>query len=794
MKNDKVKFLLCLLFFAVLAAITFRCCWGEDMVFSASDLNIGRLAAKKNMLPELLTGQFTANQVMGGSAYGFTLFHVLLSVMPLTLFANTIYAFVLIIGSISMVWFLRIWGRSWGSALVGALIAFWFNSITLASGGHAYKMEVLAFSVLSLCLIEKAIRAASVKIAVGFAIMAGAVVGVMMIEQQDVALLAGLFIGPYAVFRLFQAHRKALFYWIGILAPVGVVAIVISGSTLLKSYQSNISGAASVQKGGDGKWNYITQWSMVPAEWPDLIAPGWGGWSSGNPEGPYWGKIGQSAEWETEKKGFSNFKLDSIYLGIIPFLLALYGVWGAFSVRREQEGAVIFFWGVAGFIGLVLAFGKYSLLYKLFYQLPMVSNIRAPIKLLDNVEICLAILAAYGLDRLLVAGKASKASRGLWIGSAACAVLMLLAGVLTLTSSRGQKTELSGMGLDQFSDIIIQNTSNAWFHASVLAFVCGVLAFVVWKGWTQLKWAVPVFIVILAADSLMLSLHYFNATDIAAVKKGNDIIRFLKTNQENERTFFLDQSGIYNQWLASDGPFHGLNLFNIWQMPRMPSEYKEFLGTVGRNQIRLWELSAVKYVAAPATILQQFKQNPELGKQFKPVLNYQVPTAKGMRKDVLLEFKRAVPRFALYHNWQAVPLEQQCQVLVSNKHNPQTTLLVDPAVELPESEGSGTFEIVATNVSKKKAVVEVSTAGPAILRFAQRFQSGWRVYVDGQRVEKLLRVDYLCMGVSVPDGTHTVEFRCVDGSPKVVFTAVAFFLALAGGFVLVAERKEKVIE
>lgn len=787
MKSDKIKFLLSLLFFVILAAITFRCCWGADMVFSASDLNIGRLAAKKNMLPELLTGQFTANQVFGGNAYGFTLFHVLLAVMPLSVFANTIYGLVLVFGSLSMVWFLRIWGRSWGASVVGALIAFWFNSITLASSGHAYKMEVLAFSVLSLCLIEKAIRAASVKKAIGFSVLAGPVVGIMMIEQQDVALLAGLFVGSYTVFRLIQCHGKSLFHWLGILFSIGIVAVLISGSTLLKSYQSNIAGAASVQKGGDEKWNYITQWSMVPAEWPDLIAPGWGGWSSGNPDGPYWGKIGQSAEWETQKKGFSNFKLDSIYLGIIPFLLALYGVWSAFSVRREQEGGAILFWGVAGFIGLLLAFGKYSPLYKLFYQLPMVSNIRAPIKLLDNVEICLAILAAYGLDRLLATGASSKSSRVLWIGSASFGGLMLVAGIKALALPASITAGLSPMGLEQFSEIIIQNVSNAWIHAAVLALLCGALAFLIWKG-KQLKWIAPVFIAVLVADSLMLSSHYFKATDIATVKKGNDIIQFLKANQGNERAFFMDQSGIYNQWLASDGPFHGLNLFNIWQMPRMPSEYKEFLGTVGRNQIRMWELSSVKYVAAPAAILQQFKQNPALGKQFKTVLNYQVPTAKGMRSDVLLEFNGAVPRFALYHNWQAVPLEQQCQLLASNNHNPKTTLLVEPAAELPASMGNGIFEPVVAKVSKKSAVVEVSAKRPAILRFTQRWQPGWSVYLDGKQAN-LLKVDYLCMGVLIPAGTHSVEFRCIDGSAKVALTVVVFFCALAGGLVLLANRK-----
>lgn len=790
MKKTSINYFLCLLFFAVLAAVTFRCAWPADHVFAASDLNIGRLAAKNNNLPEMLTGFFTGNQVMGNSGYGFTLFHVLLSALPLTVFANTIYGLILVFGSLCMIWFLRIWGRSWGASIAGALIAFWFNSITLASGGHAYKMEVLAFSVLSLCLIEEAVRAVSIRKAVGYSLLGGLSVGIMMIEQQDVALLAGLFVAPYAVFRLVQVHAKALRHWAAVLIPIGAVALLLSGSTVLKSYERNIAGAASVQKSGDEKWNYITQWSMVPGEWPDLIAPGWGGWSSGNPEGPYWGKIGRSAEWETQKQGFPNFKLDSIYLGIIPVLLALFGFWAAFGKRREQDGGAALFWGVSGLIGLVLSFGKYSILYKLFYQLPMVSNIRAPIKLLDNVEICLAVLAAFGLDQLLRGEKASKPVRGMWIGGAVCGGLMLLAGLKALAFSGAYKADLAALGLTQFSDVVVKNISGAWFHGALLAFICTALGFAVWKGWKHARWGAAALIVVLSVDSLMLSAHYFKADDIAQIKKGNDIIRFVKENQGHERTFFMDQSGIYNQWLASDGPFHGLNLFNIWQMPRMPGTYKEFLGTVGRNQVRMWELSAVKYVAAPQAVLQQLKQNPALGEKFTPVMNYQVPTAQGMRPDVLLQFKDAVPRFALYSNWQAVPQENQCGVLASAAHDPQTTVLVEPGAGLPAAQpGGGSFKSVEAEVSKKAAVIEVQTDRPAVLRFAQHLQPGWKVYVDGKKAE-LLRVDYLCMGAVVPAGKHTVEFRCVNAAAKAGFAGGVFVLSLAGGLILIGKCDE----
>jgi hypothetical protein len=773
-KRNWINYFLTLLFFVVLAAISFRCVFEPNHVFSASDLNIGRLAAIERGLPNSFSGSYSAGPVMGGSAIAsMRVFNLLLWLMPLELFANAFYGLVLLAGSMSMVWFLRIWGRSWLSSVFGALIAFWFNSVTLASGGHAYKMEVLAFSVLSLCLIEKSVRSISLKKAVGFATLAGLSVGIMMVEQQDVALLAGLFIGPYALLRLIQTHLKAASRWVGLLVPIAVVAMLLSGGTVLKSYRRNIVGAASVQGDPNEKWNYITQWSMVPAELPDLIAPGWSGWSTGNPEGPYRGKIGRSAEWETTKQGFQNFRLDSIYMGLIPFLLAAFGVWAAFRFRKGEEGKAILFWSVAGLVGLVLAFGKYSLLYKMFFQLPLFSDIRAPIKLLDNFQICLAIVAAFGLDRLLVDGKAAKSPKVFWIACSAFFGLMLLVGLKVLAFPDAMRTKLAESGLDRFADVIVENTANAWFHAATMALICGALVFVVWKGVVKTKWVVLAFVAVVSIDSLMLTSHYFKADDISALKKGNVLVDYLKEHQGDERAYYIDQSGIYNQWLASDGPFHKLKLFNIWQMPRMPVEYKEYLGTVGRNQIRMWQLSSIKHVAAPAQIMQQLAQNPELKKQFKPVLSYKVPTAQGMRPDVLLEFSGSIPRLALFQNWESVPLEEHCDRLVSPLYDPGTTVLVTSESQLAPQSGNGGFLPLSGVLSYKAAGVDVNAEKRAIVRFSQRHEPGWRVFVDGEKAE-LLRVDYLSMGVAVPPGRHRVEFKCIAGTGSLASVGLVF--------------------
>lgn len=560
---------------------------------------------------------------------------------------------------------------------------------------------------------------------------------------------------------------------------------------MLKSYDQNITKASSVQGSDDEKWEFVTQWSLVPSEWPDLIASGWGGWNSNNPDGPYWGKLGRSAEWETKKQGFRNFRLTSNYIGIIPFLFGIFGFVSAIMNRKKENGVQVLFWGMAGLLALLLSFGKYSILYKLFYHLPIVGNIRAPIKLLDNFQICLGIVAAYGLDRLLYAGKGDKLTKILWISGFGIGCLMLFAGFKLLVLPVDQIAEFSKMGFGNFADVMVRNMYNAWFYTAFLTFITVGLVFVTWVGWLKnIKWVAVAILSVLAMDSIVLTSHYFRSTDITALKNGNMVVNYIKQNQGNERTFLLDSKGIYNQWLASDGPYHNLNLFNIWQMSRMPNDYKEFLGTVGRNQIRLWELTAIKYVAAPAEVMQQIQKNTQLGMQFKSVLDYQIPTARGMRQDVLMKFSGGIPRFALFQGWKSIPLEEQCKLLASPKHNPHTNLLVEPISKLGNVSTTTGFQPLGAKVTKRRAIVEVSAAENSIVRFSQYYQLGWRVFVDGKQAE-LLRVDYLCMGVAVPPGKHVVEFCCPSGVFKALFVMVVIMVSACVALWLLHGRKKE---
>ena len=780
-QKDKLKFFLTLLFFFIIALITFRCTLPSNAIFSASDLNFGRLAALKYELPHSLIGIFGSNQLIGGSGQSISFFKILLMILPLEIFANLIYPFILLIGSISMVWFLRIWKCCWISSIFGALVSLWFNSILLASAGHAHKMEVLVFSILSLALIEKSIRAVSNYKILGFALLAGLVIGIMMIEQQDVALLAMIFVGPYLLFRLFQ-EKLIRNRFLLIIFPITVVSLLLSGNTILNSYKKNILNASAVQGDNDQKWNYVTQWSMVPNELLDLIALGWSGWSSFHPSEPYWGKIGQSPEYSETGKGFKNFRLDNSYIGVIPIGFA---VLSCFYGWRSTNKGFILFWMISALLALLLSFGKYSFIYEFFFKLPLFGNIRAPIKLLDNMQIAIGILAAFGLNNVLIKKeKTNKIDRIAFISFIFLSAIFFLMSLNFFSSPLELKIHFDSVGMSENADALSKRVLDSYRHVAIF----GLIGVIIFYSALRKYYKTAGLIIILATsvDSIILTSNYFNSDNISEIRNGNVVINFLKKNQKNERSLFLDESGIYNRWIAFDGPYHDLNLFNIWQMPRMPKEYDKYLKIMGNDQFKLWELSSVRFLCMPEKIYEQIKNNLNLV-NLEEKLKYQIPTSGSLRKDVIIENKKSIPRFSLYKNWKSVPRDEHCNELIKKIHDHRNLVLISSDSNLGNVNGNRDLIPLNGLITRRYAKLNIQTDSDSIIRFSQRYQPEWKVTVNGLK-QPLLCIDYLSMGVFVPAGSHEIIFECIDKKYSAIFSGSIFILVFSFGIWCISRK------
>lgn len=534
------------LFFILLATGVFRCVLEDDKVFSGSDMNIGLLTINHQRLPERFFGGYSSVPVMGNAGTTpLTFSNLGKSFLDPVLFSNIWYSLFLIVSSISLIAYLRLFNIRWLAALLGAVSAFWVGSITLSSAGHLYKLGVMAFYSLSLYLLERSMRSENLWKAFGLATSAGLCVGLMLLEQQDVGLFAGLVLGSYVLVRMIQLHGKNWIRWGIILLPVALIGGGLSATTALRAYNQNVV-ATDLKRDSVQQWNFVTQWSMVPSELPDLIAPGYTGWKTGSPEGPYWGKIGESPEWETMRKGFMNFRLDSLYIGVIPVFLALLGTIVSMGRYKNKEDRVFLLWSALALVTLLLALGKYTFLYKPFYSLPLVGNIRAPIKFLHNFQAIIGILAAFGAHHMLCADKERRDGK-VKVFMFAAAGFAVVAAILSLQALSGSfKEEFSQWG--NYASLICKNISKAWLHASIMGAVLALVGFLTWKKLAVPKQGLLVLLIgMVVFDSIFLTSKYFEALDMSGLRKGNAVLNYLKEYQGDNRIYFLRSDGPYEK-------------------------------------------------------------------------------------------------------------------------------------------------------------------------------------------------------------------------------------------------------
>ena len=794
-----------LLGLVLLSVVVFRSVLPRDAVLFSTDNNIGHDAALLRALPEAFFGFWESDPLVGQELWvPLSWTPVLLWLLPLRMFVDWIHAIDLGLGSLFFFLFLRARGRSLSAALAGSLIAFWLGSnLTLTYAGHTGKYGVLMFAGMALWCIEKSAQRGGWV----WPVLTGFAVGNMFIEQQDVALFFGVFLGLYA---LFAVVRVTGWRWQTLavrLLPMAVLALVVGGPATLRRYVANVPGVASMSEEDPAqKWEFCTQWSVPPEEMLEFVAPGFYGWRSHEPAGPYWGRLGRSAEWsQRNPRGFRNLKLDNGYVGAAAVLLAVLAIVGI-AVAWRELGAMrgdIVFWACVAVVTLLLALGKFFPLYRLWYMLPGMDAIRNPNKFLHVFQFALGILAAYGLDFVLASAAQADAARLIvtirrfLVLAGALAIGFVLWAGATAGGRPSQVRRFADAGWGNAGGVMVDSMVRSLVHAGIVTGLCaGVLALLVFrrKQGVAIRTRVAgwLFVVLLVADVLLLGPRYIKPMRVEPNLGENAVIKYLKQNLGHQRVLLLSQSGFYNKWLSMLFPYHGIPSFNVAQMPRMPEEYKRFLNEVGKNPVRLWRLASVGYVLAPANMFGQLANDPRFKDRFEPVLGFNVfqwqdgigvaPPKQGERpQHLVLRFKDALPRYSLVPGWETVPDDKVCERLRDARFDPARTVLIAPDQDVglsepgPNPQAAGQVTVLEKN--HRLVRLRVKAKRPCMLLAAQKHAPGWRATVDGERVP-LLRCDYLLQGVRVDAGVHELVLLYFERNGLLWLQAGGTLLAL----------------
>lgn len=793
--------------FVVFALIVFRSLLPADAVIFTTDDNIGSISVGKRGLPHGFRAWWYDINLLGQPGGSIPVFwsSLWIYLLPLRIHANWIHAIDLVAASIFLVLFLRERGIGVAGCILGALTGLWVGSnFTLVYAGHTGKFAVLVFAAASLWAFPRAARRGA---SLAWSLLAGMFTGMMFLEQADLALFFGLFWGAYALAFLLSEYGLEVLKVIPRLGLMAAGIALIAAAPSLQVYKANVGVGASGAEDPRDKYDFATQWSWPPEESIDFVAPGFTGWRSGEPEGPYTGRMGRTTGYETTGQGFQNFKLENQYIGAIPVVLAVFALLAALvpsaaaALPDRRRRLEVLFWSATVGVSLLLSFGKYFFLYRLFYMLPAVSSIRNPNKFLQVFQFALGIVAAYGLDSAIrlsrPAGEpaaepakrkggaapaaAAEPRRAPWIGVFAVATAVVGAiicvGALCLWLGRSAEIgRLASAGWGKAAEVIVGNRVSALWHGGLMMLLAaGAVWYLVrvrpWRRYVDIFAAALVTVV--ATDAVWLSKHYVQGGSTSSLAM-NDVLRLLARETPEHRVALTFQREVpfYNYWLSYSFQYHDIKSINIPQMPRTASDYAALFSQVGRHPFRLWRLGAVSYVLGPAELWQQFQDIPEAKESFDLAMSYNVvPGEEGFTtvaatpqqpgRHVVLRLKAPAPRFALIAGWEAADDQSALKALSSPEVRLFDKVLVAPecAQNLQPLDGVGiTGSVARTEYRMGFVRLKTSADCPAILRFSEKFDPDWQATVDGSPAQ-VLRVDYIFQGVFVPAGTHEVMLR-----------------------------------
>jgi len=792
-----------LLLFTIVALGVFHALWKPGAILMTSDDNLGLMAMSQRMIEASPFAHWTGESLWGlPGMQGVHLWSTALSVLSAEAFMNLYHGFCLTLAAWLLALYLRDKGLHAAACGFGGLVAFWVGTnLTLTYAGHIGKYGLLIF--LSLALFALGRWGKTGKTA--WSLIAGASVGAMFLEQADVALFCTLLLVPVG---LYEASRVTggwkplpLLQRSWGAALVAVLLIVGASMSVVDSGVMEVPGGESPDK----KWAYLTQWSQPPEESLDFIAPGWTGWRSGDPKGPYWGKMGRSDGWEQTRQGFMNFKLENVYVGAIPLLFAIMALGSALGQRREERSKVIGLWVGLCLISLFLSFGKFFPFYRPLTWLPGFSSIRNPNKFIHFFQIAWGVLAAFGLDAALRMDR-HVLKRWLWAGGILSA-LFFLSGLALWSDLTAGGVRLSMMGWGEMGHAIQWNKAFSVTYAGVaLALGAGFLWILMrpqWKDKAWLAW-IPALVVLFDA-AVILAPHYIQTMPQGYVAE-NELVRVLKREVGHHRTAMATQDGFYNQWLTYLFPFQGIPSINVTQLPRPPADYTAFWGVV-KDPVQLWKLTSVSHVLAHGPVASQLLSNPSWAAQLEPSWAYQ-PMDDGRggvatrsvavtpeAPELVLRMKSPTPRVLAASSWREETDEEALKEIARPGFQPgQPVFLPEGSgiVRPPVLSGEGlpaTVEITRMTPGRYQFTVE--NQAPIVIRVAEKYNPSWKATVDGKTVP-VLRTDFMFQGIFLDQpGTHQVVLRYAPSSFPLWLEETGLLIGLAGAVSLCWPRRRK---
>jgi hypothetical protein len=755
-------------------AVLFAKSFSPNYVLFSNDGPLAAVSATENRLPDRFAGTWRPLGWLGGQApaAAVTITNLTLTVLSPVLFMKTYAPFSLLFtGFCAWLFFRQLRFSNMACVLAGLAAALNMHFFSVACWGQGSWNISAGATFLALA----ALAAPNIKPFWAKGVLAGLAVGLGVCEGFDVGAILSIFVGMFALFYTLS-EEGAVARRVSVAVVTETLMVFFAGfiaihtiSTLVMTQVEGIAGTKQDDKTRESRWVPDTRWSLPKLESLQIMVPGVLGYRTSqhidttNHASAYWGNIGQdpkvpmleSSDRTQREKALSELNppdaiRDAVlngdaasraaateqvllrsgasrrfvgtgeYAGILVGLLALFGLTTSFRkgggsfTRRER--LCVWFWGGAALFSLAAAWGRFSFVYHILYQIPYVSTIRNPIKFLHPFQISWIILAGYGAECLYRSHLMSGAKRTellpihiqhwwkkavgfdkIWATALAVVVGLSVLGWFIFNSSRPQLVnylEHSGFKSGLAAQIASFSSGEfLWFIAFLTASaftLVGVLSGA-WSGSTA-KWAAIYLGAIIIFDLGRGDDYWVHYVDYQEKLAPNDVVDFLSDKPHEHRVIgrlepFGPGSGImagfgqlYYVWIQNDFLYHDIQSLDFAQMPRVPDIDRAYSRNLQLNgneiqhtdlfpAMRLWQLTNTRYILGPAPtadlvnekvaeahnsihVLSRFQIAPK--SMAEEVVDYSDSTVVHAENGqyALMEYTDALPRAKLYSNWQ----------------------------------------------------------------------------------------------------------------------------------------------
>lgn len=630
--------------------------------------------------------------------------------------------------------------RRWSAAAAGLAFMFAGYVVSTLYGGHDGRMFAMVLIPAVFACAERGLETGDLRWFVGMGL---AVALQIFTPHVQVMYFSSLAVSLYALYRLVLVWRDA---GEGGGRRAGRLAAGFAGGFVLAALLGavQILPAADllrhgVRGGGVGGYEFASSWALPPQELSALFLPD----LIGSLQDLYWGS--------------NSFKLHTEYLGAGTLALA---ATGALSARGDRR---VWFLTGASLVGVAFALGGATPVHRVAYEIvPLVDRFRAPAMMLGPVSFFVAMLAGFGVERILDAregrGAAGDAGpdgdaaddagvRWGWVGAASAPFLLLALWAA-----------LDPEGLTRF-------VRNGWYRPGWpreaspelhgMLRVTGAVVVAVWGGALAAgrgvargrlpRWALAGVLVLLVADLWRVDARYLETVDPDAVFEGGRAVEHMQDElAPGQRVWQIEQT-------------FGANELMYWRIPSVTGSqnfrlewYDRLVGGVGLEELGrrpgLWPLLDVRFVTARSPLET-------------PLLREAVRDGRTRIYEVAPD----LPHAFFPDSVRAVDGLDEALEATRALGDPGGAAVVEPATAgddapvPPAGSGEATVEIWHPD----EVVLEVRAEEGGLLLLSEVWHPRWRARIDGEEVP-IYRADGALRGVPVPPGEHRLRLEYVS--------------------------------